>query len=353
MRSGVALARRVERENMAANRRAERAATRHRRELLTQLAYAERMHEQQRATYDVALYDSYVDSLVSVHRECWNPWDWRMVHATPPPPAPAYSSHNEHAAVAAMHGYQPSIADKLLGKDKQNREALASAAAQARVHDQTAYQHAMVAHGQAVQRWQWFHDVSAAVLSQDLRAYLAVVEHLSPFSELTDLGTAVAVRVLAPWCVEATVDVKDDAIVPDEEHSLSSSGRVLTKKISTGRYWEIYQDYVCGAALRVGRELLALLPITMVLVHAKVRMLDSSTGHHVQQPVLSVALYRDVMARLNFDTVDASDSLKNFVHNMDFKKTKGFASVEMLEPEQFTPAGQVPQPTRTRSRTRA
>ena len=91
------------------------------------------------------------------------------------------------------------------------------------------------------------------------------------------------------------------------------------------RFFELYQDYVCGAALRVGRELLALLPVDMVLAHGTSEVLNSVTGHIEEATILSVAMPRATMDRLNLSALDPSDSMTNFVHHMDFKKTKGFA----------------------------
>ncbi|MCA9957335.1 MAG: hypothetical protein KC434_21550, partial [Anaerolineales bacterium] len=54
-----------------------------------------------------------------------------------------------------------------------------------------------------------------------------------------------------------------------------------------------------------------------------------------ETPILSVAIPRETSKGLNFDAVDPSDSMVNFVHNMKFQKTKGFQSVATLKPDQF------------------
>jgi hypothetical protein len=38
---------------------------------------------------------------------------------------------------------------------------------------------------------------------------------------------------------------------------------------------------------------------------------------------------------LNFESLDPSDALRDFVHRMSFKKTKGFARVEALSRDAF------------------
>jgi hypothetical protein len=60
-----------------------------------------------------------------------------------------------------------------------------------------------------------------------------------------------------------------------------------------------------------------------VVVTAEDELLDAATGHVGPQPILSVAISRSTLDRLNFERIDPSDSLANFPHNMDFKKTKG------------------------------
>ncbi len=102
-----------------------------------------------------------------------------------------------------------------------------------------------------------------------------------------------------------------------------------------GMFNEIYQDYVCSCVPRVGNELLAILPEQMVLVHVTDKLLNTKTGHMEDQCILSVAISRDTIKNLNMDMLNPSDSLDNFVHNMNFKKTKGFEVVEKLLPSSF------------------
>lgn len=54
-----------------------------------------------------------------------------------------------------------------------------------------------------------------------------------------------------------------------------------------------------------------------------------------EQPVLSVAFSRSTIDTLNVEAIDPSDAMKNFVHNMTFKKTAGFSPVSALESGRF------------------
>ncbi|MBO2642184.1 hypothetical protein [Shewanella algae] len=100
-----------------------------------------------------------------------------------------------------------------------------------------------------------------------------------------------------------------------------------------GKFNEIYQDYVCSCVLRVGNELFSAIPDNLVIVTAVDELLNSQTGHLEDAPILSVAVSRSTIERLNLEAIDPSDSMDNFKHNMSFKKTKGFERVERIDPE--------------------
>jgi hypothetical protein len=57
-------------------------------------------------------------------------------------------------------------------------------------------------------------------------------------------------------------------------------------------------------------------------------MLNKKTGHLEDQCILSAVISRETVSGLNLDCIDPSDSMDNFVHNMNFKKTTGFLPVE-------------------------
>jgi hypothetical protein len=81
-------------------------------------------------------------------------------------------------------------------------------------------------------------------------------------------------------------------------------------------------------------ELLAALPVRWVVVTAVDDLLNTQTGHMEASAILSVAIPRETMAKLNLDSVDPSDAIQNFLHRMNFKKTKGFLAVERISPSE-------------------
>jgi hypothetical protein len=97
-----------------------------------------------------------------------------------------------------------------------------------------------------------------------------------------------------------------------------------------GQFSELYQDYICGCVLRVANETFALLPFETVIVTAVGDVLNTQSGHVEVKPLLSVVIPRGTLEKLNLDGIDPSDSMRNFVCRMDFKKTKGFMAVDRI-----------------------
>lgn len=330
MRSVGASARRAERQ-------AERAASRRRRELLAEAKQHQAMQEEALARHHVALYENYIDTLISLHKECWNPWNWHQVVAMPPPPAPVYTPRHENAARHALQTYEPGMTDRMLSREAVRRQELTNAIAVARQQDHAEWQHAMAQHQAAHARWAWFNGVARGVLAGEMQAYEAVIGHLSPFQELNELGTYVNISSKEPWYVLAELTVRDTEVVPDETYSVTAKGKLSTKAIAKSKYHEIYQDHVASCALRIARELFALLPIEFAFINVNAVLVNAATGHQEPFTILSVGFERMRTQSLNFDAIDPSSSLSNFVHKMDFKKTTGFKTVERLDPLAFRP----------------
>jgi hypothetical protein len=317
----------------AANRRAERAAASRHRVLVQQQAQASRMAAQALAAYTVELQETWIETLTSLHKDVSFLYDWAAIVAAPPPPQPVDPRTNEQAATRAAAAYVPNALDRMLGREAPRRQELASAIDMVRATDAAQHNQLMAHYEQEYARWDWFHRVGLGVLAGDTSAYRPVLEHLSPFAELEGIGSAVAVTIERPGYAEAVLRVNGEQVVPAEERRLRADGLLSTKRMPKGRFNELYQDHACSCMLRIAGELFALLPLSMVFVHADGLMLNSGTGHRDWMTIISAAIARDTFESLDLDQIDCSDSLQNFVHHMRFKKTLGFAPVERVRPE--------------------
>ncbi|MDI1430245.1 DUF4236 domain-containing protein [Polyangium sorediatum] len=295
-------------------------------------------HDPSRAPYfdpnrhEVELHEQHIRALTTLHHEGWSPWDWHRIAASPPPPQPYRQNHREAAALQALQAHRPGVLGKLTGADRRLEE-LQQAVHVARAQDEQEYGAHYAAYMNEVERWKWFQRAAQGVLSGDPEACQAVLDHLGPFQAFQQLGSSLNVCITRPWCVEAWLTANDQSVLPAEAVSYTSTGRISRKTMPTQRYWSIYQDHVCSAALRIAREVFAILRIPVTLVHVAYPWTNTRTGLPDRYPILSVAFDIESFFQLRLEAIDPSDSMANFEHRMEHKKNSGLDPIEPLTPD--------------------
>ena len=316
----------------ASNRRYEREALRRQRELERQRKQLEKMQEMERAAYEVQVYENHIDVLSSIHKDCGNTWKWEVIQSANPPNRPIISNTNEKLARSNFEAYKPGLMDKMLKRVERKRNELAAAIEEGKRKDNLSYQEALKDYEQNYEEWKALCELAKKILIGDTDAYKEAIGQVDPFSEISEIGSSIKFNIVDSNLIEVALHVNGEDFIPNEVKTLLKSGKLSIKKMPKTRFYEIYQDYVCGAVIRVARELFALLPIEMTIITAIGKILNTKTGYIEEQPILSVAIPRKTFTRLNFTMLDPSDSMDNFLHHMKFLKTKGFQRVEIINP---------------------
>lgn len=322
----------------AAQRRSERAARQRHNELVGRQKHLEKMAELERAAYEVEVYENRLDVLSSMHKDCGEVWNWETVRATEPPTKPTNSYHHLAEAKVQLDGFKPGVADRLLKRTETKREELAKAVDAARQLDEREYQEALRTYEQELTEWETTRDVASKVLAGDPEAYLQAIKQVDPFSEMGELGSSIAFQANENLVIEAVLHVNDEEVIPREIKTLLKSGKLSVKEMPKAKFFELYQDYICGCVLRIARELFALLPIQMAIITGLGKVLNTKTGQMEECPILSVAVPRVTLSTLNFELLDPSTSMSNFAHRMNFKKSAGFGAVDRIIPSDLQSA---------------
>lgn len=306
----------------AAERREQREAQRRQKELTRRIKEQEKLSELEQAKLVVEAYENQIEVLLSVHREQGPTWDWKALAASLPPPYPSRLCGREFEAK-----------QRAMVANPRQKEALLGAIAEACRQDEQAYQEAVKLHEAQLAEHRQTTQLAHRIVSGDTQAYAEVLGQLSPFSEISQLGSSVHFTIHSPELVECNVRVNGSQVIPSETKTLTAAGKLSIKPTPRVRFHEIYQDYVCGCILRVAREVFALLPASSVLVNASVEVLNPATGRVDEQPVLSVVIRRTTLAQWDFDRLDPSDTVEACFHRGDFKasrKTEAFQPIQKL-----------------------
>ena len=324
MRSTNAALNRMER---AQNQRMRRAAqienARQKEEMLTNAALV------------VQRYDDLVELLTAVHKEDIEPMDWQSLYEEVAPSFPVQSSIFEQKATFQLSRYRPSFFDKLFKISENKRKKLEDKVIKAREEDAAHYTKADAAYRKDFAEWEFLHNMADGILHQDILSYKDAIAHFNPFSEVAALGLSINFTFHSNH-VAVDLKVRPDDVLPKEILSLTPTGKLSRKNMPNTRFNALYQDHVCSGVLRVGREVLALLPVNFVIVSAVGDRLNSATGRLELQTVVSVIIFPGTLERLQFDTLDPSESMRNFIHRMQFSKASGFSPVEPLTADDLT-----------------
>ncbi len=265
-------------------------------------------------------HENYLDLIRSVHKECEEPIDWQAMRDAPAPFEKGKPGPAEQGTAAEYANKKPGFFSSFFGGAEKQQRAQEEAIAAAKAADAEAYA-----------EWEESKAFAERILKGDTDAYLEALETANPFEDFADYGSDLEFGTDTPGQMEIEFRVLSKEVVPEQTLSLTQTGKLSEKAMTKTMYYDIMQDYVCSAAIRLARELFSVLPVDYVMVHAVDGVLDTSTGNDEEFTLLSVLFTREGFNGCNFDRIDASDCVERFTHNMGFGKTTGFHPVPRLE----------------------
>lgn len=312
-------------------RQMERESIRKQKELDKQQKQYEKMQELEQAAYEVEVYENYIERVTTLQKDCGLEYDWKKIYEEEPPSIPIIKKNNEKVFKRILDSYKPNLIDKIFKLESKKKKKIENQIQEAIEKDEREYNQKIKKYESELKEYNEINELSKYILDGNLEYYKKAVDDISPFDEIDELGSNIEIKYISSKKIRIILNIHDEKVIPKQSKSLLKSGKLSIKDTPKSKYNELYQDYICSASLRIGRELFTILPVDEIIITAKGKLLNSSTGRLEDQPLLSVMLVRETMEMINFDLIDPSDSMSNFKHNMAFKKTQGMAPVEELE----------------------
>jgi len=279
----------------------------------------------------VSEWREHLQNIVSLHVNPNDDVDWQSLQKRAEPPQPVRISTNEDAALANLDQFRPRLFDFLLGGAEKRRQRLVDAVADARMIDEGEFKKRVSQYQEDHSDWQADKELADRLLAGDISAQKDVISEMTSWSDEGLIGTRLSFSISDSF-LHAVAHVHGDDVVPTYRRKQLQSGKLSETKMPAGERHELYQDYVCSVALKVAGDLFSVLPRDEVVVTCTASMLNKATGHMTDTPILSVQFVRPTFNNLRLSTIDPSDSMSNFNHVMEFKRTKGFAAIDPLKP---------------------
>lgn len=290
------------------------------RQLIQQQKQMAKQEQKRKDALLVAEYENYLDVIRGVHKECEPTVDWQSISQTPPPFLAGEKGPKQIAAENKYDGFKLNLLEKIIHSDgAKRRKKLFDAIAPAIEENRRTYDN-----------WEAMHLFAKSIVDKNIDSMLTAIEEANPFDDLLEYGSDFEFGTDDPDCMTTEFRVKGTEVIPAISMSLTKTGVLSKKPLSKTQFFDYLQDYVCSCAIRVARELFAVIPVDTVIVHATERMINKVSGMDEDCTILSVRFKRDFFAGINFDRIDPSDFIEANEHNMRFAKTTGFKPVERL-----------------------
>jgi hypothetical protein len=275
-------------------------------------------------------YNEYIESLLSIHKECSESLNWECYATEPEPKLPVRQSAKQDEAEYHYKIYKPSILDIVLVQNKKKLKDLFNKIELAKQADDRIYNAVLKEFKNNVDDWKKIQDITKGISEADPLAYKNAIDFFDPFSQISHLGTQLGCEVFSDH-ITVNMYVNAEEVIPNYVLSQTPSGRLSNKKLTVSKFNEIYRDYVCGCALRVARETFALLPVRFVFLNTFAGISNNGTGQVESKAILSVRFDPYNLKALNFDTESCHDALIKFPRHMKFTKAHGFSGIEILK----------------------
>lgn len=160
-----------------------------------------------------------------------------------------------------------------------------------------------------IPNWDYLKARADKVLNGDLETYFEIISDLNPVDDLLRFGSEFECGTEDPRMLSVHFRVNSSQVLKEIEH------------LPETEYNELLQDYVCGCAIRVARDIFALLPFRRVII-------DAENGG---KDILSVEFKRAEMLDVDYSSIDASDFVARFNHRMKFTCKDGFEEITPID----------------------
>lgn len=290
----------------------------------------QRLRIQEIAFQNVQNYENYIDQICSVHKYCCNKIDWVAISKSEEPIKPIYEATQESIARYKLKSFKPNFLHKLFNLEKRAITKLEKNINSAIKKDKVKYEKNIYDYFNDFNNWENKVLIAKDMLNKDLHTLSKIIETQS---NLIDENLCFSfMRLISSNKKDLIVDINVHGtdIVPSHSQTLTSTGKLSTKVLPKSTFYKIYQDYVCSVILRVARELFAISIFDSIIINATDDLVNTATGNTENITILSVGINRAQIEQINFTRIDSSDAITNFIHNMNFKKTNGFAEVEKI-----------------------
>jgi hypothetical protein len=307
--------------------RAERATMRAAREMARrQAAEQGRVAHIELQDDGLAITQPELERLTTCHRGEYQKIDWRPILMRQPMALPVRGNERERAARQALTGWQPGWQDRMFGDETQRRRELGSRIAEAQREDEIAYQQAY--------RKAEIHNAEALVARKlvelEPKAVKDAVTLKTRLMDLREGVNSIAFAQPGNGRLIALVDAIQEGDVPYERITAADGRMSRRELIPLAERRQLHLAALCAAALRIGAELVSVIPVEAIEVAIGCEMPDPNGGRPTPQPVIQLLMTVKALGELKWMKEDAVTLATSLDARMDWSIERGFTPIRLV-----------------------
>lgn len=280
----------------------------------------------------LALNASGIERLTLCHRTNCPPLDWSEMAARKPVALPVRTHEREKAARRALGTWQPNWHDRIFGDEALRRRQLTEKVMEAARQDEIAFQKVY----RATATYNAEAIMAARLMKLEPQAVKDAITGRTRLAELREPMNGLWVALPGGRRVVALVEALQEGDIPYLRVAGSDRKGPVRAPMTPAERRRIHLATVCSAGLRVGAELVAVLPVEAVEVVVNCEPPGSSVRAE-PQPVMQVLVTAQAVAEAAWGLDDAVTLATTLRARMDWSIEEGFAPIQIVN---LTPGAQ-------------
>ena len=305
--------------------RAERATLRAAREMARREAHSgQRAHLEQND--GLAITKAEAERLTTCHRRPYAKLEWRPLAARPPVVLPERTHEREKAARRMLTSFEPSWQDRMFGEEGARRRELTEKVIEATRADEVAFLQAY----RAAETHNAECLVARRLLELDPKAIKDAVAMKSRLAELREGVNSIGLATAANGRLIVIANVIQEADVPYERITGEDPRTARRELIPPGERRRLHLSAVCAAALRIGAEMVCVLPTEAVEVVVECELETAPGERPTPQPILQLLMTTKALGDLDWKAGEAVTLATSLGARLDWSLEQGFAPIRPI-----------------------
>ena len=259
-----------------------------------------------------------LEDMTKIHINCCNEICWQDLKKIDPPFDKNMDGPSKAEALKKYESFNPGFVEKIfkfIGEKK--KASLLKNIEEAEKRDNEVYGN-----------YEKIHSLSERIINGNIDNYFQVIDEMRPFDIMLMLGSEIEIGTNDSDSIEVEFKANSEKVIPK-----SRFDKEITKNSEDSEeitYYEIVEEYICSSILLIAKNIMNLIPVNKVVIHAVDNAVDIDMGIKRDITILSIVFDRQTLNKIDLKTIDPLDALDYFICNIRHQKTAGFKSVERI-----------------------